>query len=63
MPGTGSEEAIMGFREEGVQALQAGQQSARASEPVTACPHPRGTMLRTLWVRGYAMAAPRPAED
>ncbi|WP_457028099.1 Rmf/CrpP fold protein [Kitasatospora sp. P5_F3] len=53
----------MGFREEGVQAMQDGIAAAAAGRSVTACPHPRGSMLRTLWVRGYAKAAPRPAED
>jgi ribosome modulation factor len=53
----------MGFREEAVQALNAGHQAAIDGQPVTACPHPRGSILRTAWVRGYAQAAPRPDED
>nr|WP_170304786.1 Rmf/CrpP fold protein [Kitasatospora viridis] len=46
-----------------MRAIAAGQQAARDGQPVTACPHPRGDLLRTAWVRGYAQAAPPPAED
>ncbi|WP_441251189.1 Rmf/CrpP fold protein [Kitasatospora sp. McL0602] len=53
----------MGFREDAVRALQDGLRAARVGQSVTACPHPRGSLLRTAWVRGYAQAAPPPAED
>lgn len=54
---------MAGFREQAAAALQDGRQAASSGQPVTECPHPRGSLLRTAWVRGYASSAPLPAED
>ncbi|GLW53963.1 Rmf/CrpP fold protein [Kitasatospora phosalacinea] len=43
----------MGFREDAVNATQAGQQAARGGQSVTACPYGRDDLLRTAWLRGY----------
>ncbi|WP_308222568.1 Rmf/CrpP fold protein [Kitasatospora sp. A2-31] len=41
-----------------MRAAAAGRDAARAGWPVTACPHPRESLLRPAWVRGYAAARP-----
>ncbi|MFJ9869065.1 Rmf/CrpP fold protein [Streptomyces sp. NPDC101165] len=51
----------MGSRAELTRALLAGRTAARAEQPMTACPHPPRTLLRTAWLRGYGQAA-APAE-
>ncbi len=38
-------------------ALLAGRAAARAQQPMTACPHPAETHLRTAWLRGYGQDA------
>ncbi|MEU6238446.1 Rmf/CrpP fold protein [Kitasatospora sp. NPDC047058] len=48
----------MGFRADVVRAAAAGRDAARAAQPITACPHPRESLLRSAWVRGYAAARP-----
>ncbi|WP_257032531.1 Rmf/CrpP fold protein [Streptomyces sp. 1331.2] len=37
-----------------MRAVTAGRDAARAGQPVTVCPHPRESLLRLAWVRGYA---------
>ncbi|MGW2541089.1 Rmf/CrpP fold protein [Kitasatospora sp. NPDC001574] len=49
---------MLGFRADVVRATRAGRDAARAGQPVTACPHPRDSLLRSAWVRGYAAARP-----
>jgi hypothetical protein len=51
----------MGYRAELTRALLAGRTAARTEQPMTACPHPPQTLLRTAWLRGYGQAAD-PAE-
>lgn len=46
----------MGSRVQLTQALLAGRTAARDNEPMTACPHPPRTLLRTAWLRGYGQA-------
>ncbi|MEV7777807.1 Rmf/CrpP fold protein [Kitasatospora sp. NPDC088351] len=48
----------MGFRADIVRAVAAGRDAARGGQPITACPHPRDSLLRSAWVRGYAAARP-----
>ncbi|MFD7738408.1 Rmf/CrpP fold protein [Streptomyces sp. MJM8645] len=48
----------MGFRADVVRTVEAGRAAARDGQPVTACPHPRESILRVAWVRGYAAARP-----
>ncbi|MFJ5883468.1 Rmf/CrpP fold protein [Kitasatospora cineracea] len=51
----------MGFRADIVRAVAAGIEAARDGRPATACPYPRGSLLRSAWVRGYARARPADA--
>lgn len=44
-----------------VRALNEGATAGRSNAPVTACPYPRGDLLRSAWVRGYAKARPLPS--
>ncbi|MGW8988712.1 Rmf/CrpP fold protein [Streptomyces zhihengii] len=48
----------MGTREDIVRATLDGEDAARDGRPVTACPHPASSLLRTAWVRGYARGRP-----
>ncbi|WP_078661184.1 Rmf/CrpP fold protein [Streptomyces sp. NRRL B-24484] len=48
----------MGFRGDAVRAAAAGRDAARAGQSVTVCPHPRESLLRLAWVRGYAAERP-----
>ncbi|WP_371522749.1 Rmf/CrpP fold protein [Kitasatospora sp. NBC_01300] len=41
-----------------MRAVEAGRAAARAGQSVTVCPHPRESILRAAWVRGYAAARP-----
>ncbi|XXJ55824.1 Rmf/CrpP fold protein [Embleya sp. MST-111070] len=34
--------------------MQAGEKAGADGDPVTVCPYPAGSLLRTAWVRGYA---------
>ncbi|WTU01365.1 hypothetical protein OHV05_15365 [Kitasatospora sp. NBC_00070] len=36
-----------------MRAVQSGRQAALDGQPVTACPHPRESLLRTAWLLGY----------
>ncbi|MEV5509042.1 Rmf/CrpP fold protein [Streptomyces orinoci] len=51
----------MGTRSELVRAIHEGAAAGREHLPVTVCPYPRGDLLRSAWVRGYAKA--RPLDD
>ncbi|UUN29434.1 Rmf/CrpP fold protein [Streptomyces sp. FIT100] len=51
----------MGSRVELTRALLAGRAAARAEQPMTDCPHPPRTLLRTAWLRGYGQEV-SPAE-
>lgn len=46
----------MGTRADIVQAVNEGAEAGRTGQPPTACPHPRTSLLRTAWIRGYAPA-------
>lgn len=48
----------MGTRAQIVEAVQAGREAGRRGDHVTACPHPRTSILRRAWVRGYAEERP-----
>ncbi|MFK0289935.1 Rmf/CrpP fold protein [Streptomyces sp. NPDC090442] len=50
----------MGFREDAIRARRAGYVAAHAGRPVTDCPHPADSLLRTAWVRGYAAGQKSP---
>jgi ribosome modulation factor len=50
-------------RGELVRALNAGAQAGRDGTPVTSCPYPRGDLLRSAWVRGFAKTRPLPDEE
>jgi len=47
----------MGAQVDAAQAVIQGREAATAGEPVTTCPYPRTSLLRTAWVKGYAHAA------
>jgi ribosome modulation factor len=40
------------------QAIADGNAAGLAGAHVTTCPHPRGSLLRAAWVKGYARARP-----
>ncbi|APD18537.1 hypothetical protein SEA_PICARD_5 [Streptomyces phage Picard] len=44
----------MGARGDVIRAIVAGRQAGRRGDPVTACPYPPTSILRTPWIRGYA---------
>lgn len=46
----------MSAREDIVTATTAGAEAGRTGQPPTACPHPRTSLLRAAWIRGYAPA-------
>ncbi|MFZ3569272.1 Rmf/CrpP fold protein [Streptomyces sp. BH034] len=46
----------MGAREDITRAITAGAEAGRRGDPPTVCPHPRSSLLRSAWVRGYARA-------
>ncbi|MFE7782044.1 Rmf/CrpP fold protein [Streptomyces nigrescens] len=46
----------MAAREEMTRAITAGAEAGRRGDPPTACPHPRTSLLRAAWVKGYARA-------
>ncbi len=48
----------MGTREDIARAVIEGTEAGRRGDPPTACPHPRTSLLRTAWIRGYARARP-----
>ncbi|MFI9203327.1 Rmf/CrpP fold protein [Streptomyces sp. NPDC053048] len=48
----------MASRVDLTRALLAGRAAARAEQPMTVCPHPPRTLLRTAWLRGYGQEAP-----
>ncbi|MFE7634468.1 Rmf/CrpP fold protein [Kitasatospora sp. NPDC057518] len=41
-----------------MRAVASGRDAARSGQPITTCPHPRNSLLRSAWVRGYATAWP-----
>jgi ribosome modulation factor len=45
-------------RAEIARAITAGNAAGKAKQPVTQCPYPHGSLLRSAWVRGYARARP-----
>ncbi|WP_445396451.1 Rmf/CrpP fold protein [Streptomyces sp. LE64] len=53
----------MGTRADIATAVQEGRAAARRADPVTTCPHPATSVLRTAWIRGYAAARPATAPD
>lgn len=53
----------MGAREDVAQAIADGTAAGRRGDPPTACPHPRDSLLRTAWVRGYAPARRQRGQD
>ncbi|SCK25543.1 MULTISPECIES: Rmf/CrpP fold protein [unclassified Streptomyces] len=48
----------MGTREDIVAAILSGREAGTRGDPPTACPHPRSSVLRTAWIRGYAESRP-----
>ncbi|UNZ18876.1 Rmf/CrpP fold protein [Streptomyces sp. 891-h] len=48
----------MGTREEIVRAVTDGREAGRRGDRPTACPHPRDSVLRRAWIRGYAETRP-----
>lgn len=46
----------MGTRHDIVSAIGAGRASGARGDRPTVCPYPRGSLLRTAWIRGYAGA-------
>ncbi|MFE0762615.1 Rmf/CrpP fold protein [Streptomyces sp. NPDC053499] len=48
----------MGTREDIVRAVTAGREAGRRGDRPTACPHPRDSILRSAWIRGYAETRP-----
>lgn len=48
----------MGARVDLTQAITAGAEARRRGDRPTACPYPRGSLLRSAWIRGYARAQP-----
>ncbi|MFE4205369.1 Rmf/CrpP fold protein [Streptomyces goshikiensis] len=46
----------MGTRAEIIRAQQEGAEAARRGDPATACPYGRDSILRTMWIQGYAAA-------
>ncbi|MFF5501255.1 Rmf/CrpP fold protein [Streptomyces roseolus] len=48
----------MGAREDIARAILAGNEAAKNGDPPTTCPHPRTSVLRAAWIRGYADARP-----
>jgi hypothetical protein len=48
----------MAAREDIARALNEGADAARRGERVTVCPYPRESILRRVWVRGYARVRP-----
>ncbi|WND36929.1 Rmf/CrpP fold protein [Streptomyces sp. BB1-1-1] len=54
----------MGARGDIIRAVVAGRQAGRNGDPVTACPYPATSLLRTAWIKGYTETKPRdPAPD
>ncbi|MFE0877310.1 Rmf/CrpP fold protein [Streptomyces sp. CA-250714] len=53
----------MGTREDIVRAVTAGREAGRRGDRPTACPHPRDSLLRTAWIRGYAETRPLATRD
>ncbi|NUK22063.1 Rmf/CrpP fold protein [Streptomyces lunaelactis] len=48
----------MGTREDIARAMLNGRDAGRTGKRATECPHPRDSLLRTAWIRGYAAARP-----
>ncbi|MGW7514790.1 Rmf/CrpP fold protein [Streptomyces sp. NPDC054796] len=48
----------MGTREEIARAVTDGRDAGRRGDRPTACPHPRDSLLRRAWIRGYAETRP-----
>lgn len=46
----------MGTRAEIIRAQQEGTAAGRRDDPATACPYGRDSVLRTMWIKGYAAA-------
>ncbi|MGW1772532.1 Rmf/CrpP fold protein [Streptomyces sp. NPDC002104] len=46
----------MGTRAEIIRAQQEGAAAGRRGDPATACPYGRASILRTMWIKGYATA-------
>ena len=53
----------MGAREDITRAILAGNEAAKNGHPPTTCPHPRTSVLRAAWIRGYANVRPATAPD
>ncbi|MEU3097207.1 Rmf/CrpP fold protein [Streptomyces sp. NPDC006967] len=53
----------MGTREDIVRAVEDGRTAGRQGDPLTTCPHPATSLLRTAWIRGYAEQRPVTVED
>ncbi|MGW2497301.1 Rmf/CrpP fold protein [Streptomyces pseudogriseolus] len=48
----------VGTREDIAKAITAGREAGQQGDHVTACPHPRTSILRRAWFRGYAETRP-----
>lgn len=46
----------MGTRAEIVEAELRGREAGRRDDPPTVCPYPADSILRTMWIKGYAAA-------
>ncbi|MEV0444512.1 Rmf/CrpP fold protein [Streptomyces spectabilis] len=52
----------MGTRKDIIVAIAAGREAGARGESPTACPYPRESLLRTAWIRGYALVRPLPPQ-
>ncbi|MEV7991569.1 Rmf/CrpP fold protein [Streptomyces sp. NPDC086077] len=52
----------MGARGDIIRAVVAGRRAGRNDEPVTACPYPASSLLRTAWIKGHTETRPAPAD-
>lgn len=52
----------MGARGDIIRAVVAGRRAGRNGAPVTACPYPATSLLRTAWIKGYTETRPRPSD-
>ncbi|MGW3057692.1 Rmf/CrpP fold protein [Streptomyces goshikiensis] len=46
----------MGTRADIVRAQQEGAEAGSRNDPATVCPYGRDSILRTMWIKGYAAA-------
>ncbi|GGR80903.1 hypothetical protein GCM10010252_19270 [Streptomyces aureoverticillatus] len=52
----------MGARGDIIRATVSGRQAGQGGEPVSACPYPATSLLRTAWIKAYAETRPVPAD-